>query len=150
MDFTFLKSKLETVVQQTKTFIQANKRTVLIVVCFIIAVSAVVGITAYRNNNRWKHELDVKYMGRTEITSDIYYYEYTITNRSGRTLNNVAAIFCVDNPYGDFEFDQMVGTLRIGETTTVKLYWNTVLAEAARRNIELCLASVDILRIIYD
>lgn len=89
-------------------------------------------------------------MGRTEITSDIYYYEYTITNRSGRTLNNVAAIFCVDNPYGDFEFDQMVGTLRIGETTTVKLYWNTVLAEAARRNIELCLASVDILRIIYD
>ena len=150
MDFTFLKSRLEAAIKQAKTFIQANKRIVLVALCFVLVISALVTVTAYRKNNRWKDELDVKYIGRTEITFDIYYYEYEITNQSGRTMNNAAVVFRVDNPYGDFEFDQMVGTLRIGETKTVKLYWNTVLAEAADRNIELRLASVDICRITYD
>lgn len=55
--------------------------------------------------------------------------------------------------WDDFTFEQAIGVfgnMKKGETRTVKLYWNSVKAEADRRGIELLMANVDILRIVYD
>lgn len=120
------------------------------VVCLCIALVVVV-VIVYRNN-RWKNNIDVKYIGYT--SGSLPYHEWEITNDSGKTLKNVTVVFKVDNQvWDDFTFAQTVrvfGNMKKGETATVKLYWNTVKAEAEKRGIELLMAHVDILRITYD
>ena len=129
----------------TKLDAKFFKRAVIVCLCIALVVTVVI---VYRNN-RWKNNLDVKYIGYTDDYSP--YYEWEITNESGKTLKNVAVVFKVDNPvWDDFTFEHTVRHMKKGETTSVKLYWNTVKAEAEKRKIALLMADVDILRITYD
>lgn len=128
----------------TKLDVKFFKRAVIVCLCIALVVAMVI---VYRNN-RWKNNLDVKYIG---YTGGYYpYYEWEITNESGKTLKNVTVVFKVDNSvWDDFTFEQ-TENMKKGETRTVKLYWNSVKAEADERGIELLMADVDILRIVYD
>lgn len=127
----------------TKLDTKFFKKAVIVLLCIaIIAVAVVV----YRNN-RWKGTINVKYIGYT--SSDNGYHEWELKNESGTTLNGVKIVYKVDN-WQEFTFEHKVGTLHVGETKTVRLYWNTVKAEAEKRNKMLMLANVDILRIVYD
>lgn len=121
------------------------KRAVIVCLCIALVVAAVI---VYRNN-RWKNDLDVEYIGYT--SGSLPYHEWEITNKSGKTLKNVVIMFKVDNPvWDDFTFENAIRSMKKGETITVKLYWNTVKAEAEERGIELLMADADILRITYD
>ena len=117
------------------------KIAIVIALCMAIIITSIVVYT----NNRWKYELDVVYVGYDDG------YEYTITNKANRTLEDVTIIFKVDNVgSSDFEFDDWVGTLHVGETKTVKLYSSTLKSEAEERDIELIFCEVDISRITYE
>lgn len=132
----------------TKLNARFFKRVVIALLCIAIVFGAV---TAYKNN-RWKNNIDVKYIGYTG--GSLPYYEWEITNESGKTLENVTIVFKVNNSvWDDFIFEQTVGVfgnMKKGETRAVKLYWNTVKKNAEEQGIELLMASVDILRITYD
>lgn len=132
----------------TKLDAKFFKRAAIVCLCIALVVAVVV---VYRNN-RWKNNIDVRYIGYT--SSSLPYHEWEITNESGKTLKNVVVIFKADNQvWDDFTFEQTVGVfgnVKKGEAVTVKLYWNRVKAEAEDRGIELLMADVDILRITYD
>lgn len=124
------------------------KKAAIVLLCVAVVLASV----AIYKNNRWKNNIGIKYVGYTSGYSP--YYEWEITNESGKTLKNVKVVFKVSNTvWDDFTFEKTVGfsgDMKKGETKTVTLYWNTVRAEAEERGIELLMASVDILRVTYD
>lgn len=134
--------------------IRSNKKIAIFCgVCILVAAVIVGGVIHY--NNRWKSNIDVKYIGYNSGKYDYQrYHVWEITNESGRNLKNVTITFKVsNNVFKDFTFEQRVGTfgnMKIGETKTVELYWNLIKAEAEDRGITLLMANVDILRITYD
>lgn len=115
---------------------------IIMALCITLIITLIVVYT----NNRWKYELDVVYEGYDEGV-----YEYTITNKTNRTLKDVTIKFKVDNTaLSDFVFDDRVGTLHAGETQTIKLYANQIKRKAEERDITLIFYEVDIFRITYE
>ena len=111
-----------------------------------LCITLIITLIVVYTNNRWKYELDVVYEGYDEGV-----YEYTITNKTNRTLKDVTIKFKVDNTaLSDFVFDDRVGTLHAGETQTIKLYANQIKRKAEERDITLIFYEVDIFRITYE
>lgn len=111
-----------------------------------LCIALIITLIVVYTNNRWKHELDVVYVGYDDGV-----YEYTITNKTNRTLKGVTIEFKVDNTaLRDFMVNDRVGTLHIGETQTIKLYTNRIEKEAEERDIGVHWYEVDIFRITYE
>lgn len=120
----------------------------------VLIIAFVATMATIYLNNRWKHDLDVRYIGFGG-SRDMEYREYEITNKTKRTLKNATIAFKVDNfgyGYDDFTFKETInwsGKMQPGETVDVKLYWNMVKAEAKEHGTELLMADVEIKKITY-
>lgn len=120
----------------------------------VLAIALIAGAYTVYFNNRWKYELDVRYVGYND-SRDMERMEYEITNKTKRTLKNTTITFKVDNfgyGYDDFTFKDTIkvfGTMHPGETVNVDLYWNRVEAEAKEHGTELFMADVEIKKITY-
>lgn len=117
----------------------------------VLIIAFVATMATIYLNNRWKHDLDVRYIGFGG-SRDMEYREYEITNKTKRTLKNVTITFKVNNFYDDFTFNETInwsGKMQPGETVNAELYWNTVKAEAKKHGTELFMADVEIKKITY-
>lgn len=131
----------------TKLDAKFFKKAVIVLLC--IAIIAV-AVAVYRNN-RWKFELDVKYVGY--IDGYYPYYEYEITNNTNRTLKNVTVVIKIEDPieiFKDETLDYSLGTLRVGETETFKLHENVLNKDVDDLGHSYAFWRWDILRIVYD
>ena len=124
------------------------------VIAVILIIALVITAFVIYFNNRWKHELNVRYVGLNG-SGELRYREYEITNTTNRTLKDTTMTFKVNHfgyGYDDFTFNETLawgGRLQPGETTSVKLYWSTVKEEAERHETELFMADVEIKKITY-
>lgn len=79
-------------------------------------------------NNRWKRNLGVAYVGTVYEpgTYSVSYYEYEITNKTNRKLENVVLTIEVKDSILDSKtkFQEHIGDLREGETEAIKIYKN--------------------------
>lgn len=78
-------------------------------------------------NNRWKRNLGVAYGTVYEPgTYSVSYYEYEITNKTNRKLENVVLTIEVKDSILDSKtkFQEHIGDLREGETEAIKIYKN--------------------------
>lgn len=120
----------------------------------VLAIALIAGAYTVYFNNRWKYELDVRYVGYND-SRDMERMEYEITNKTKRTLKNTTITFKVDNfgyGYDDFTFKDTIkvfGTMHPGETVNVDLYWKRVEAEAKEHGTDLFMADVEIKKITY-
>lgn len=96
--------------------------TVVLIIAFVTTMA-----TIYLNN-RWKRDLDVAYVGTVYEpgTYTVSYYEYEITNKTNRELENVVLTIAVKDSILDSKtkFQERIGDLREGETETIKIYKN--------------------------
>lgn len=96
--------------------------TVVLIITFVATMA-----TIYLNN-RWKRDLGVAYAGTVYEpgTCSVSYYEYEITNKTNRKLENVVLTIEVkDSILGSkTKFQEHIGNLREGETEAIKIYKN--------------------------
>lgn len=128
---------------------QKNKRIVIIIISIIVLIGVIAGIVFF-NATAWKRNFDVKYIGYESNSYTGGIYTYNITNLTSKTYNKVKAVIHVKNIYGDFTFEDYIGTIRQHEEKEYKLNFNDVKNEAEKKEIKLMLAEVDIDRIIWS
>lgn len=134
----------------TKLDAKFFKKAVIVLLC--IAIIAV-AVAVYRNN-RWKFELDVKYVGYTD--GYYPYYEYEITNNTNRTLKNVTVVIKIEDTIRGYKNETIeytlgiFGTLKVGETETFKLHENVLNKDVDDLGHSYVFWRWDILRIVYD
>lgn len=121
--------------------------TALLIVTFVAAAS-----TIYLNN-RWKRDLGVAYVGTVYEpgTCSVSYYEYEITNKTNRKLENVALTIEVKDSILDSKtkFQEYIGDLREGETEAIKIYENRLKREMEDAGEHFVYCDFSIKRITY-
>lgn len=128
----------------------SKKKLIIILVAIFVIIAVVIGIIAL-NLTAWERNFKIKYIGYEKssalFSSESGIYKYTITNETSKTYRNVKAVIYVENVYGNFSFEDSVGTIRQHEEKEYKLHWSSVQKAAKEKGIELFLANVDIKRL---
>lgn len=121
--------------------------TVVLIIAFVATMA-----TIYLNN-RWKCDLDVAYVGTVYEpgTYTVSYYEYEITNKTNRKLENVILTIAVKDSILDSKtkFQERIGDLREGETETIKIYKNRLEREMENAGEYFVYCDFSIKRITY-
>lgn len=121
--------------------------TAVLIIAFVTAA-----FTVYFNN-RWKHALDVTYVGTVYEpgTYTVSYYEYEITNKTSRKLEDVSVTIEVKDSIlnSKTKFQDRLGTLREGETDTIRIYKNRLEREMEDAGKHFVYCDFSIKRITY-
>lgn len=130
-----------------------SKKTVIIALLLIFAlIGIIVGVILY-NDTAWQRNFKITYIGcEYDLHSEEYgTYYYTLENLTQKTFKNVKAVIHVNNVFGDFSFEDSIGTIRQHELVEYDLRWSAVQNAAEKHNIKKIFASdVEIERLIWS
>lgn len=94
----------------------------------VLIIAFVATMSTIYLNNRWKRDLGVAYVGTVYEpgTYSVSYYEYEITNKTNRKLENVVLTIEVKDSILDSKTkcQEHIGDLREGEIEAIKIYKN--------------------------
>lgn len=125
-----------------------NKGKLILFFSLILITGIIIGVIIF-NNTAWKRNFEIKYIGYNSNLSGGS-YQYSITNLTSNYYRNVKAVIHISNVYGDFSFEDNIGTVRQHEVIDYELMWYKVKKSANEKGIKLLLAEPEIERIVWS